>query len=551
MLIIGAKATHDAGVACIEDGSLRFSIELEKLGNGRRYSTLPDLTAALDILELEGIAPSDVDQLVIDGWHAGDARNLGEPVTLNLLAGGRSAVIPVGPYHEGRGSTADLRYEFQGLPLGLSGRSEGRYSSYAHVAGHIYSAYCTSPMAGRGHAAAVLVWDGAMFPRLYGVDPNTREIESLGPLFPVSGGTFGRFASNLPPFTDMKQNGDVLGVAGKAMAYAGLGSARPDLLQLLRETIANMNPFKVEADALLARRMTDSTDGSASYADLIATMQEYLGAELVSSLGERYRRDPRLRKYPCICLAGGCALNIKWNSRLRSCDLFDEVWIPPFPNDSGSAIGMACAEMVHRTGVYALDWDVFRGPKLVDSAAPQGWKRNACSPTELGELLYRSGDPVVVLTGRAELGPRALGHRSILAAAVKPEMKDLLNAIKGREEYRPVAPICLEDKAVEVFSPGSPDRFMLFDHGFRGDWQRRIPAVAHVDGTARLQTVSRESDLVLWTILESYERASGLPVLCNTSGNLRGCGFFPSATAAMDWGQVDRVWTEGSLYEKC
>jgi carbamoyltransferase len=155
----------------------------------------------------------------------------------------------------------------------------------------------------------------------------------------------------------------------------------------------------------------------------------------------------------------------------------------------------------------------------------------------------------VVLDGRAELGPRALGSRSIIAPATSPKMKDRLNEVKDREPYRPVAPICLEEAAPGVFTPGTPDPYMLFDHEVRPEWRARIPAIVHLDGTARLQTVGR-GDGAVRRLLESYFEASGIPVLCNTSANLKGSGFFPDVASALAWGRVDLVWSEGTLYRR-
>ena len=225
--------------------------------------------------------------------------------------------------------------------------------------------------------------------------------------------------------------------------------------------------------------------------------------------------------------------NIKFNARLRESGLFDDVWVPPFPNDSGSAIGAACAEMVRSGGPLALDWSVFAGPSLQPSTPASGWQAQPCPVDELASVLH-SGAPVVVLDGRAELGPRALGHRSILAAATDPAMKDHLNDVKHREHYRPVAPVCLEERAASVFRPGGRDPYMLFDHAVRPEWTARIPAVVHADGTARLQTVGSDNRL-LHSILSAYERIAGVPVLCNTSANLPGRGFFPDTVSAMEW----------------
>ncbi|MCP2244034.1 Carbamoyltransferase C-terminus [Lentzea aerocolonigenes] len=153
-----------------------------------------------------------------------------------------------------------------------------------------------------------------------------------------------------------------------------------------------------------------------SEADLIATFQAYLGDRLLRGMSSvLHRRFPG--RTPNLVLSGGCALNIKWNNRLRSSGLFADVWVPPFPNDAGAAIGTASCEMFGQDGRLHLDWNVYSGPGLVASPTPPGWEKRPCDERELAELLHTTGEPVVVLSGRAEIGPRALGNRSILATA--------------------------------------------------------------------------------------------------------------------------------------
>ena len=126
-------------------------------------------------------------------------------------------------------------------------------------------------------------------------------------------------------------------------------------------------------------------------------------------------------------------------------------------------------------------------------------------------------------------------------------MRDTLNRLKRRESYRPVAPICLEEYASEVFAPGSRDPYMLFDHDVRAEWLDQVPAIVHVDGSARLQTVDA-SNSPTYELLRAYHRLSGIPVLCNTSANFPGRGFFPDPGSAMEWGQTRYVWSDGTLH---
>lgn len=335
------------------------------------------------------------------------------------------------------------------------------------------------------------------------------------------------------------------------MAFAALGNAEPaafgTLDVLLRELTGSTLASTVGQQ--IAARLGEFFPGL-SDADLIATFQGYLGTRLLGNLASALRRHPEWES-PNLCLAGGCALNIKWNSQLRDSGLFAEIWIPPFPNDAGSAIGTACCEMTSQTGYSALEWDVYSGPPLETAALPDGWPARDCDERGLAALLHETGEPVVVIDGRAELGPRALGNRSILAPAVDPAMKDRLNQMKGRASYRPVAPICLQARASEVFDPGGRDPYMLFEHRVRPQWAARLPAIVHLDGSARVQTIDPSTaGTRVGLVLAEYERLTGLPVLCNTSANFSGRGFFSSPASAGQWGLAGFIWSAGVLYSR-
>lgn len=179
-----------------------------------------------------------------------------------------------------------------------------------------------------------------------------------------------------------------------------------------------------------------------------------------------------------------------------------------------------------------------------------GWSQSPCSLKELAFLLHVSNEPVVFLNDAAELGPRALGNRSIIAQATSEKMKDLLNRVKRREPFRPVAPLCLEEDAPGIFDPGCQDPYMLFDHKVREEWKAALPAICHIDGTARLQTVNRMNNSVVFDLLQEYKKMSGFPLLCNTSANFNGSGFFPDVYSATRWGQLNYVWSNNLLFTK-
>lgn len=567
-MICGLKLTHDGAVAVIDHGRLLFSVEVEKLGNRSRHSSLDDSAVVREVLEREGIALSDIEQFVVDGW----ARFPDGAPSVEVLDGdGKRRDVGVAGYTELTDARVcgDPGVPIEGiLPLGPGSESVA-FRSYLHATDHAACGYATSTAARDGRAALILVWDGGMPACLYSFDPETRVLSPHGVVLDIVGALYPVFAACFPPFHPRGVAADetegklervlhavraqdpaifpaFLPISGKAMAYAALGEPSEEALAILDQLTSAMLPLDGRRAFLWSRRALRALAHlSLSDARVLATFSKFLEARLVDGLKEKILRFSR--PLPLV-FVGGCALNIKWNAALRASGLFEDVWVPPFPNDAGSAIGAACSEMLARPGPLAVQWELFSGAPLGSTGSvPAGWSRRPASIEDVAALLHESGEPVVVLSGRAELGPRALGHRSILAPATSPAMKDRLNAMKKREAYRPVAPICLEHRAAEVFRPGSRDPYMLFDHHVREAWKERIPAVVHADGTARLQTVDPGNRL-MHELLTAYEERSGIPVLCNTSANLPGCGFFPDAASAMRWGEARYVWADGTLF---
>ncbi|MEY9145570.1 nodulation protein NodU [Bradyrhizobium elkanii] len=554
MRICGIKLTHDGAIAVVEDGQLVFCTEQEKRGNNPRYQSVDNLDAVVLALAEHGLDPRDIDQFVIDGWD-GEIES-----QFQVLSGAVPIALKGAPYVERHAE--GLLDSVDGYGLILGGKVFP-YKSYPHVTGHVASAYSTSPFASAGKPAFCLVWDGCIFPRLYYVEP--RGARLIASLFPMIGHSYAAAGLHFGPYRQPNRTNWDLGIAGKLMAYIALGSFDETIVAVFQELYEK----RFAADTEQARRYrADINNAEASLAavhdffeasalrltakraeDVLASFHVFLERLLVREIAMVLLRHSSLPGARNLCVAGGCGLNIKWNSALRATGLFDEVWVPPFPNDSGSAIGAACSAMAAQKGFGPLEWSVYSGPALQASESPSEWEPAPCTLRELAAILA-DNKPVIFLSGRAELGPRALGGRSILAAATLPAMKDHLNDIKRREHFRPVAPICLEDRAPEIFSPGTPDPYMLFDHQTREEWRDKVPAIVHLDGSARLQTVARNSPHKIAELLVEFEQLTGIPLLCNTSANLHGRGFVPDVAAACQWGRVEHVWCDGLLWTK-
>jgi carbamoyltransferase len=232
-----------------------------------------------------------------------------------------------------------------------------------------------------------------------------------------------------------------------------------------------------------------------------------------------------------LCLAGGVALNCVMNARIRDDGPFDTIWVQPAAGDAGTALGAALwVDAQQRDGVqrsWRMD-HAYLGPSYDEEAisafldwAKVPYRRLVDLPGETAALL--AADRIIGwFQGRMEFGPRALGARSILASPIDPGMQIRLNEIKDREDFRPVAPVVREEDAGDWFVNASESPFMLFVHDVQPAQAERIPAVRHVDGTARIQTIRREQHPLYYDLLSAFHRLTGVPVLVNTSFNTRG-----------------------------
>ncbi len=264
--------------------------------------------------------------------------------------------------------------------------------------------------------------------------------------------------------------------------------------------------------------------------DIAASLQTVLEEayfRLLNSLGQKTHRK-------AVCLAGGVAFNCVANGKIFDQTPFSDVYVQPAAGDGGLSVGAAYYvyhQVLGRPRSFVME-HAYWGPQFTPEAIRLALENSGISDSfsmrklpneELVRLTathIAAGKIVGWFQGRAEWGPRALGNRSILVDPRRAEMKDVLNRrIKHREPFRPFAPSILEEATAEYFERSHPSPFMNLAYSVRPEKRAMIPAPTHVDGTGRLQTVSRRTNPLYWALIREFEKLTGVPVLLNTSFN--------------------------------
>ncbi len=491
MRILAYKPGHDGHIALLEDGKLAFSIEAEK-DSGRRYGRVK-YQLLLRALAHAGGVP---DVIAASGW-AGEFR----PIT-DLIEGGYFGVDT--------DHIIDRPQPFLG--------KNAKFFSSSHERSHLLGSYAMSPFE-QGRPVYALVWEG-IIGSFYKIDRDL-SITRIGT--PLEGPghkyafIYGLADRDFPDDADRPRHED----AGKLMALAGYGADRPAnaqehaLIDRVFDWPSNERPVG----------KTHFRDSPFFNAGLDSEMFHDLAAQHQRAVFERFRTfaAEHMKEGLPLLVSGGCGLNCDWNSAWKDTELFADVFVPPCANDSGSAIGTAADAQWFYTGNAKIEWDVYAGEAFVhDEADLSAFE---VKPRDNGEIVQRLKDGAVFawVQGRYEIGPRALGNRSLIAAPFTAETHARLNAIKQREGFRPIAPICMEEEIDKLFTGhhgASPH--MLYFQRVKTD---AIRAVTHVDGTARLQSVNETQNPEIYALLREFRMATGFGILCNTSLNFKGKGF--------------------------
>ncbi|MBI3419594.1 MAG: hypothetical protein HY053_05635 [Proteobacteria bacterium] len=518
---------HDAAAALVEDGKIVFAVQEERLSRNKHDSGFP-VRAVARAMEYGRCHIQDIDAIAFYEQPEVKLKRLWQQTLLDW------------PHSWGLFSEEIPRFFHHKLPIEAQIRQhldyKGRVVLNEHHASHAASAFFTSPF----ERALVVTMDGVgEFETLtvyLGEGNRLTKIKSVH--FPDS---LGLLYSVITAYLGFEVNEGEY----KVMGLAPYGQPRMldkilgPVLQLLPDGSFTLNqkffrfsdkachftPALVRHLGLPPRRKDDAM--TQDWQDLAASMQKALEEALAHIIA------PLIKQYGLrdFCFAGGVALNCTANADLiRRFNI--RSYIHPAAGDAGGALGAALAVAMRekeKAPVYRYPFTPYLGtessPALIEFTLKQSqvpFRKSANVAEELAAKLEQ-GQVVSIVHRREEWGPRALGARSILADPRKAEMKDHLNAkIKFREEFRPFAPVVMAEHYGEYFEElGMKDApFMLYTHKVKKP--EAIPAVTHADATARVQTVSREQNAYYYDILAAFYKRTGVPVLINTSFNLKG-----------------------------
>jgi carbamoyltransferase len=509
--VLGINALyHDPAAALVVDGRVVAAAEEERFSrrkHGKRplpWSAweLPELSAAWVLAEA-GLTPADVDAVA----YSFDPRLMPSPEDTGLDDPGDAM----------RKMYAEQAPSF--LAHHLPGLAEEKVTFVPHHVAHAASAGLAAPYP----TNSVLVLDGRgeAVSHLAGRYNDEGKLDVLASqALPHS---LGLLYEDLTDHLGFLRSSDEY----KVMAMASYG--RPRFASELEGRIhaTGDGGFRTEKIDFseFAPRLRTGDEWTEAHADLAASVQLRLEEVLLDLVRWLHGRTGD----SALTLAGGVALNCVANSRIYAEGPFDQVWVQPAAGDSGTALGGALAVARDLGDVTEPMPGADLGRGWTDEEI-ETWLTTAAIDHErphdladaVAEVLADNGI-VAWFQGRSEFGPRALGHRSLLAHPGYPANLERMNNVKGREQFRPVAPMVLAERAGEIFGRGPvPSPYMLFVHDVAPQWRDRIPTVTHVDGTARIQTVDRRDEPLVARMLECFERRTGLPVVVNTSLNTAG-----------------------------
>lgn len=541
MYTLGVNAVfHDPAACLVHDGKVIAAAEEERFNHvkhGKR--PIPFSTYELPFHAIEyclreaSIGLTDVDHVAysFDPFLLLGSRSSDKTITLPLEPTAHptptewesvwdplflSSVVNA-PRHLASGAPHHLKDRF----CGVNAAGPYRWHFVKHHLAHAASAFLPSPF----ERAAVMTLDGRgeKATTTYAI-AEQNEFTTLGQVnMPHS---LGLLYEEVTDYLGFLRSSDEY----KVMALASFG--QPAFVKDFREIVRfvdegqyTVNPLRLEERFGPARMRSGPLDQR--HFDIARSLQLVL-EETVLEIAHWLHHASGLDD---LCLAGGVALNCVLNARLRDRGPFRRIWVQPAAGDAGTALGAALWIDAQQRGNGRCEYRMehaLLGPSYSADEVEAILTWSKLPYRRLHNIAEEAADLLVAdkvlgwYQGRMEFGPRALGGRSILASPLHGSMQARLNDIKDREDFRPVAPVVLEEEAGNWFAGGQKSPFMLFVFDVSPDKAGAIPAVCHIDGTARIQTINRHQHPDYYDLLKAFERRTGVPILVNTSFNTRG-----------------------------
>ncbi|MFA5137965.1 MAG: carbamoyltransferase [Elusimicrobiota bacterium] len=537
---------HDAAACLLQDGEIAAAAQEERFSRIKNDPAFP-IRAINYCLQARGLSTLDIDHIV---FYEKPYLKFSRVILSHM----RAYPASLASFLEAMPAWLDERLA---LPLKFKEELsfEGTPFFIKHHLSHAASAFLVSPF----EEAAILTADGvgewATTACGMGKGRGIRMLKELR--FPDSLGLLYTAVTTYLGFEALRGEGKVMGLAsyGKPAyldKFRRLAAVKPD-------GSFRMDPayFAFHKDSrMYSRRFVEEfgperapgTELTERHHDIAASLQAFT-EEVLVAMARRLHEETRADN---LCLAGGVFLNCVANSAVFEKTPFREVFIQPCAGDGGGALGAAAYvwhSVLGKQRTRSLE-HAYLGPAYSSKEAERavlasGLSFKRLSAPELARQVagrLSQGEIVGWFQGRMEFGPRALGGRSILADPRKPDMKDLLNAkVKKRESFRPYAPAVLEERAADYFEAKGFSPFMLLAARVRAEKRAVIPAVTHVDGTARVQTVSAKANPAFRRLIEEFDKLTGVPMLLNTSFNLSDEPIVCSPRDALDSFQRSRM----------
>jgi carbamoyltransferase len=544
MIILGINAYHpNAAAAIMVDGRLVAAVEEERLNRVKYAAGLPS-RAVQFCLDRVGAKLSEVDHIAVprDPWA-----RLGTKLRYALRMP-RFALDRFRVMKRFAGIREDLAAAFQIAPEEI----RAQFHRIEHHTAHLASTYFASPFDRAAALSADGLGDFASSMSAVGEGPKLRILGDV--TFPHS---LGMYYTALTQYIGFWKFGDEYKVMGLA-AYG-----QPEFLEECRRIVRPDGPLSFRLNLAYFTHQSQGADMTWRDADRTPVLGRLFSPYLEKRLGPaRKPEEPLTQRHynlaasmqgaleevlagywnglaqrsgeKALCLAGGVAFNCVANGKIFDATPFERVFVQPAAGDAGLSVGAALAvrhQVLGHPREFVMEhayWGPQFSPEEIRAVVGRIGPSDDAEIAELDEAALvqttarhiAAGKIVGWFQGAAEWGPRALGNRSILADARRPEMKDILNRrIKHREMFRPFAPSIVEEATGEFFEKTHPSPFMTFAYAVRPEKRAVIPAPTHVDGTARLQTVSRSANPLYWKLLRAMGDQTGVPVVLNTSFN--------------------------------